>query len=81
MRSRQPPTGPGGAGTSTVAASAAVRAARSGVRTLLISHQAPPVAGLDAVPGLEVARHRFGTDPGQAHLTLRVLRLDERYVE
>jgi arsenite-transporting ATPase len=47
-------TGPGGAGTSTLAASAAVRAARSGRSTVLLSRQAPPVAGLDAVPGLTV---------------------------
>lgn len=47
-------TGPGGAGTSTLAAAAAVRAARSGRRTLLLSRQAPAVAGLDADPGLTV---------------------------
>ena len=47
-------TGPGGAGTSTLAAAAAVRAARSGRRTLLLSRQAPAVAGLDAEPGLTV---------------------------
>jgi arsenite/tail-anchored protein-transporting ATPase len=45
-------TGPGGAGTTTLAASAAVRAARAGRRTVLLSRQAAPVAGLDAVPGL-----------------------------
>jgi len=48
-------TGPGGAGTTTLASAAAVRAARSGRRTLLLSRQAPPVPGLDAVPGLELA--------------------------
>jgi arsenite-transporting ATPase len=47
-------TGPGGAGTSTLAASAAVRAARSGRRTVLLSPQAPAVAGLDSEPGLTV---------------------------
>jgi arsenite-transporting ATPase len=47
-------TGPGGAGTSSLAAAAAVRAARSGRRTVLLSRQAPPVAGLDDVPGLTV---------------------------
>jgi len=47
-------TGPGGAGTSTVAAAAAVRAARSGRRTVLLSRQAPPVEGLDAEAGLTV---------------------------
>jgi arsenite/tail-anchored protein-transporting ATPase len=47
-------TGPGGAGTSTLAACAAVRAARSGRRTVLLSRQAPPVDGLDAEPGLTV---------------------------
>jgi arsenite-transporting ATPase len=47
-------TGPGGAGTTTLAASAAVRAARSGRRTLLLSRQQPPVPGLEAVPGLDV---------------------------
>ncbi|WP_347060228.1 ArsA-related P-loop ATPase [Blastococcus sp. HT6-30] len=49
-------TGPGGAGTSTVAAAAAVRTARSGRSTLLLSRQPPPVPGLDAVPGLRVQR-------------------------
>ncbi len=47
-------TGPGGAGTSTLAASAAVRAARSGRQTQLLSEQVPPVDGLDAQPGLTV---------------------------
>jgi arsenite/tail-anchored protein-transporting ATPase len=45
-------TGPGGAGTSTLAAAAAVRSARSGRRTLLLSRNAPAVDGLDAEPGL-----------------------------
>jgi arsenite-transporting ATPase len=49
-------TGPGGAGTTTLAASAAVRAARAGRRTVLISAQQPPVAGLGDVEGLEVVR-------------------------
>jgi arsenite/tail-anchored protein-transporting ATPase len=48
-------TGPGGAGASTLAAAAAVRAARAGQRTALVAHRRPPVDGLDAVPGLEVA--------------------------
>jgi arsenite-transporting ATPase len=47
-------TGPGGAGTSTLAASAAVHAARSGRRTVLLSRQQPPVEGLDAEPDLTV---------------------------
>ena len=47
-------TGPGGAGTTTLAAAAAVRAARSGRRTLFLSRQAPPVPALDAEPGLTV---------------------------
>jgi arsenite-transporting ATPase len=47
-------TGPGGAGTTTLAAAAAVRAARAGRRTLLLSAQAPAVPGLDSVPGLGV---------------------------
>ena len=47
-------TGPGGAGTTTLAAAAAVRSSRAGRRTLLLTRQAPPVAGLDAVPGLDV---------------------------
>ncbi|HET6393447.1 MAG TPA: ArsA-related P-loop ATPase [Blastococcus sp.] len=47
-------TGPGGAGTSTLAAATAVRAARSGRRTLLLSRQLPAIAGLDAEPGLTV---------------------------
>jgi arsenite-transporting ATPase len=49
-------TGPGGAGTTTMAASAAVRAARAGRRTVLLSRQDAPVPGLDAVAGLEVVR-------------------------
>jgi arsenite-transporting ATPase len=47
-------TGPGGAGTTTSAASAAIRAARAGRRTMLLSRQPIPIAGLDAVPGLSV---------------------------
>ncbi|SOE02845.1 ArsA-related P-loop ATPase [Blastococcus haudaquaticus] len=47
-------TGPGGAGTTTLAAAAAVRVARSGRRTLLLSRQAPPVTALAAEPGLTV---------------------------
>ncbi len=47
-------TGPGGAGSTTLAAAAAVRAARSGRSTLLLSRQAVPVDGLADVPGLEV---------------------------
>jgi arsenite-transporting ATPase len=47
-------TGPGGAGTTTVAAAAAVRAARSGARTVLLSRQEPRIAGLDGVAGLTV---------------------------
>jgi arsenite-transporting ATPase len=47
-------TGPGGAGTSTVAASAAVHAARAGRRTVLLSRQDAAVSGLDAEPGLTV---------------------------
>ena len=49
-------TGPGGAGTTTLAAGAAVRAARSGQRVVLLTRQSPPVPGLDAVPGLDVRR-------------------------
>jgi arsenite-transporting ATPase len=49
-------TGPGGAGTTTLAASAAVRSARSGVRTLLLSRQEPPVPGLADEPDLDVVR-------------------------
>ena len=45
-------TGPGGAGTTTVAVAAAVRSARTGARTVLLSRQEPRIAGLDAVPGL-----------------------------
>ncbi len=48
-------TGPGGAGTSTLAAAAAIRAARSGRRTLLLSRRPVELPGLDAEPGLEVA--------------------------
>jgi arsenite/tail-anchored protein-transporting ATPase len=47
-------TGPGGAGTTTVAAAAAVRAAGTGARTLLLSRQEPRISGLTGVPGLEV---------------------------
>ena len=47
-------TGPGGAGTSTLAAAVAVLAARSGRNTVLLSRQAPPVTGLAAEPGVTV---------------------------
>lgn len=47
-------TGPGGAGTTTVATAAAVRAARSGARTLLLSRQEPRVSGLAGIAGLSV---------------------------
>nr|WP_239520328.1 ion transporter [Blastococcus saxobsidens] len=49
-------TGPGGAGSSTVAAAAAVRAARSGRSTLLLGRQPSPVQGLDDEPGLQLGR-------------------------
>jgi arsenite-transporting ATPase len=49
-------TGPGGAGTSTLAAAAAVRSAREGRRTLLLSRQTVPVPGLADVAGLDVVR-------------------------
>jgi arsenite-transporting ATPase len=49
-------TGPGGAGTSTLAAAAAVRSARDGRRTLLLSRQTAPVPGLEDVDGLDVVR-------------------------
>lgn len=48
-------TGSGGAGTSTLAAAAAVRAARSGRRTLLLTRRPAGLTGLDAEAGLEVA--------------------------
>jgi arsenite/tail-anchored protein-transporting ATPase len=47
-------TGPGGAGTTTLATAAAVRSARSGARTLLLSRQQPRLTGLDGVAGLTV---------------------------
>jgi arsenite-transporting ATPase len=49
-------TGPGGAGTTTLTTAAAVRSARSGHSTALLSRQAPAVAGLDDVEGLRVVR-------------------------
>jgi len=49
-------TGPGGSGTTTLAASAAVRSARSGARTLLLTRQELPVAGLSDEPHLDVVR-------------------------
>jgi arsenite-transporting ATPase len=49
-------TGPGGAGTSTLAAAAAVRSARAGRPTLLLSRQGMAVPGLADVPGLTVVR-------------------------
>jgi arsenite-transporting ATPase len=48
-------TGPGGAGTSTLAAATAVRAAAHGARTLLLLRPGRRPAGLDDVPGLAVA--------------------------
>ncbi|HEX2073303.1 MAG TPA: ArsA-related P-loop ATPase [Geodermatophilus sp.] len=59
-------TGPGGAGTSTLAAATAVRAARSGRRTLLLTRQPPAVTGLGEVPGLDVV-------PAQAQGTVEAL--------
>ena len=47
-------TGPGGAGSSTLAAAAAVQAARSGHRTTLVARRRPAVPGLEAEPGLTV---------------------------
>lgn len=47
-------TGPGGAGASTLAAAAAVRAARSGRSTVLLSRGPVAVDGLADVPGLEL---------------------------
>jgi arsenite-transporting ATPase len=47
-------TGPGGAGASTLSAAAAVQAARSGRRTVLLTRRRPAVAGLDGVAGLTV---------------------------
>ncbi len=49
-------TGPGGSGTTTLAAAAAVRAARAGRRTVLLTRQDVPVPGLHHVPGLDVVR-------------------------
>ncbi|NYJ07650.1 ArsA family ATPase [Petropleomorpha daqingensis] len=49
-------TGPGGAGTTTLAAGAAVQAARAGRRTVLVSRQRPLVEGVDDVDGLTVVR-------------------------
>ncbi|MBN1092359.1 ion transporter [Blastococcus sp. TML/M2B] len=54
-------TGPGGAGVSTLAAAAAVRAAGAGRSTLLLSRQPVPVAGLADVPGLQVRTVDAGT--------------------
>jgi arsenite-transporting ATPase len=56
-------TGPGGAGTSTLAAAAAIRAARSGRRTVLLSRQPAPVPGLATVPGLGLG---LAVDPAAA---------------
>ena len=47
-------TGPGGSGTSTLAAATAVRAAADGTRTLLLTRPGPRPAGLDDVRGLAV---------------------------
>jgi arsenite/tail-anchored protein-transporting ATPase len=47
-------TGPGGAGTSTLAAATAARAAADGTRTLLLTRPGPRPAGLDDVRGLAV---------------------------
>jgi arsenite-transporting ATPase len=66
-------TGPGGAGTTTMAAAAAVRSARGGARTLLLSRQEPRIAGLDAVAGLAVRT----VDPQRALETLWRDRADD----
>ncbi|TYP88378.1 ArsA family ATPase [Blastococcus xanthinilyticus] len=49
-------TGPGGAGTSTVATAAAARFAREGRRTALLTRRPLPVPGAEQVPGLRVER-------------------------
>ncbi|TFV54143.1 ion transporter [Geodermatophilus sp. DF01-2] len=49
-------TGPGGAGTSTLAAAAAVRAAGTGSRTLLLTRPGRQAVDLTDVPGLAVDR-------------------------
>ncbi|WP_448317627.1 ArsA-related P-loop ATPase [Streptomyces sp. CO7] len=56
-------TGPGGSGRTTVAAATALRAAREGARTLLLTCDDALPAGLvpDGVPGLAVRR----TDPAE----------------
>lgn len=48
-------TGPGGAGTSTLSAAVALREARSGHRTVLLTRRSPAAGDLAAVPGLTVA--------------------------
>lgn len=47
-------TGPGGAGSSTIAAATAQSAADSGLRVVLLTAAAPPLAGLDDVVRVEV---------------------------
>ncbi|MEU1627259.1 ArsA-related P-loop ATPase [Streptomyces sp. NPDC020096] len=47
-------TGPGGAGTSTVAAATALAAAHAGARTLLITADPPPGLSAPGTPGLTV---------------------------
>ncbi|MDF3288561.1 ArsA family ATPase [Streptomyces silvisoli] len=47
-------TGPGGAGTSTVAAATALAAARAGARALLVTADPPPGLTADETPGLTV---------------------------
>ena len=48
-------TGPGGAGTSALSAAVAVREARAGHRTVLVTRRPPAAGDLDEVPGLTVA--------------------------
>ncbi|MEU9334641.1 ArsA-related P-loop ATPase [Streptomyces sp. NPDC048290] len=49
-------TGPGGAGRTTIAAATALRAARQGTRTLLITTDPTPTPALDEAPGLTLHR-------------------------
>ena len=64
-------TGPGGAGTSTLAAAAAVRFARDGLRTVLLSRQAAAAASVDvpAPPGPVRRSVRTATQPSTRFLS------------
>jgi len=57
----------------------AQRTRESGLRPGDRRHHAEDVVEVDPIARLEMLRHRFGSQPCQAHLSLRVLGIDAAY--